>query len=75
VHVDPQRKGLADQCLGPLTRSLKLPDPRFRNEGVLTLAMLGAAAKPALPALQAIAKDPDETVRKSVADAIKKIGK
>jgi len=75
VHVDPQRKGLADLCLEPLTRSLKRPDPRVRNEGALTLAMLGSAAKPALPALQAIAKDPDETVRKSVAEAIKKIGK
>jgi HEAT repeat protein/predicted nucleic acid-binding Zn ribbon protein len=75
VHVDPQRDGLASQCLEPLTRALKLSNPRFRSEGALTLAMLGAAAKPALPALQAIAKDPDETVRKSVADAIKKIGK
>src|SRR5262249_13068718 len=75
VHVDPQRKGVAEQCLEPLTRSLKLPDARARNEAVLALAMLGPSARSAVPALEAVAKDPDETVRKSVAEALKKIGK
>ena len=42
---------------------------------LLALALLGPAAKPSAPALEAIAKDPDETVRKSVAEALKKIGK
>jgi hypothetical protein len=37
--------------------------------------LLGKGASPAVSSLQAIANDPDENVRKSVAEALKKIGK
>ncbi|MGE5192969.1 MAG: HEAT repeat domain-containing protein [Deltaproteobacteria bacterium] len=75
VHVDSRREGLADECLGPLIRLLKHPDPRARNEAVAALALMGRAARPAVPALEAIARDPDETVRKSVTEALKQIAK
>src|SRR5262249_9501155 len=74
VHVDPQRQGVAAQCLEPLTRSLKLPDPRARNEAVLALALLCPSAKTAGSVVPAIAHAANETVRKSVAQAPKEIG-
>jgi HEAT repeat protein len=56
-------------------RALKVPDARARNEAVLSLAMMGRAAQPAGTALQELTRDPDETVRKSAAEALKSIGK
>jgi HEAT repeat protein len=73
VQVDTERKDLAEICLGPLVDNLKHHDPHVRNEAVLALSLLGAQARSAMLALEAIANDPDETVRKSVADALKKI--
>jgi HEAT repeat protein len=75
VRIDPKREGLAAQCLDPLTKALKFPDPRARSEAALSLAMMGRAAQPARTALQELARDPDETVRKSVAEALKTIEK
>jgi HEAT repeat protein len=75
VHVDAKREGLADECLGPLTRALKVANPKVRNEAVLALGLMGQAARPALPAIQELGHDPDETVRKSVADTVARIGK
>lgn len=75
VHVAPQRGGVADQCVAALVRALKYPDPRTRNEAVLTLALMGPSASGAAKALKDIAQDPDENVRKSVVEALKKIAK
>ena len=75
VQVDAQREDLAETCLGPLVRNLTHLDPRVRNEAVLALSLLGAQANSAVPALEAIANDSDETVRKSVAAALQKIAK
>ena len=75
VRIDPKREGLAPQCLGPLTRALKMPDPRARNEAVLSLGLMGPSAQPAKSALQELARDPDETVRKSASEALKAIGR
>jgi HEAT repeat protein len=73
ANVAATKEGIADKCVGPLTRSLKLPDPQARKESVGALALLGRAARSAVPALEALARDPDESVRKSVADALAKI--
>jgi HEAT repeat protein len=75
VQVDPEREDLAAICLGPLVHNLNHHDPHVRNEAVLALSLLGPEAKSAVQALEAIAADPDETVRKSVADALKEIAK
>ena len=74
VYIDPQHDGRAAQCLGPLTQGLTIPDPRVRNEVVQALAHLGPSAKPARKALQNLTGDPDDVVRKSVAEALLKIG-
>jgi HEAT repeat protein len=74
VYLDPQREGRAAQCLGPIMQGLAIPDPRVRNELVQALAHLGPAAKPAKKALQEMANDPNEIVRKSVGEALTKIG-
>jgi len=73
VRVDPKREGLAGECLGPLTRALKLPDSHLRKEAVEALGLLGSAAAPAAPAIKELAHDPDEAVRKSAAEALKAI--
>ncbi|HEY2251101.1 MAG TPA: HEAT repeat domain-containing protein [Planctomycetaceae bacterium] len=73
VQVDPGRKNLAAMCVGPLVRSLSHQDPHVRSEAVAALSLLGGQARSAVPALEAIANDPNETVRQSVADALKKI--
>ena len=73
VHVAPDREAIAKECLGPLTRSLKHPEPRARVEGVRALALLGRAARPAVSEVEALARDSDESVRKAVAEALAKI--
>ena len=75
VHVDPEREDLAELCVAPLVQGLTHHDPRVRNEAVASLSLLGARAQAAVPALKAIANDPDESVRKSVVDALQKIAK
>ena len=75
VHVDPDREDLAAICLGPFVHNLNHHDPHVRNEAVLALSLLGPRAKSAVPALEAIANDPDETVRKSVTESLLRIAK
>ncbi len=75
VQIDPKRDGLAGECVGPLTRALKLPDPHYRNEAAVTLGRIGPSARSAADALAKLADDPDETVRKSAAEALEKIAK
>lgn len=75
VHVDTKRRGLAKLCLGPLTRGLSLADPRARTDVVEALGLLGRDAGPAVPALEKLSTDPDETVRKAAATALKKINR
>ena len=48
--------------------------PHTAVYAILALALLGPAAKPAKKALEEISNDPNETVRKSVVDALFKIG-
>jgi HEAT repeat protein len=74
IHVEPRRPGLAVLCAGPLTRALKLPDPRVRREAALALGTLGPAAVSAVPELKDVANDQDESVRQAVAEALQKIG-
>jgi len=75
VQVDSKSKDVAAICLGPLVHHLKHHDANVRNEAVLALGLLGTRASSAVPALEAIAIDPDETVRISVADTLKRIEK
>ncbi len=74
VQVAPGRDGQAGQCLAPLTRALALRDPQTRSAAATALGQMGAAAGPAAPSLKELAADPNDTVRKSAAEAVKKIG-
>ena len=75
VKIDPQREGLAGECVEPLLRALRLPDPQARAEAAAALGEIGPAAAAAKPALDELAKDPDETVQKAAAAALKKIAR
>lgn len=75
AHVDGKRKNLAALCVAPLVHSLQHHDAHVRTEAATALSLLGPNAKSAVPALEAIANDPDEAVRKAVADALKRIDK
>jgi HEAT repeat protein len=75
MHVSAQPTTIAAQCLEPLIHGLKLPNPRGREEAAQALGMMGSAARSAVPALEAIANDPDENVKKSVAAALRAIGR
>jgi HEAT repeat protein len=73
AHISPRKEGVAEECLKPLLQGLKLSDPRVRIEAAQALALLGPAAKGAVPALREIASDEDEAVKKSAAEALQKI--
>jgi HEAT repeat protein len=73
AHISPRKEGVVEECLKPLLQGLKLSDPRVRSEAAQALALLGPAAKAAVPALRESVHDEDETVRTSVADALQKI--
>jgi len=73
VHVDPRQPGLAAICTTPLTRALKMPDPRVRREAAEALGLMGRGAASAASALEALANDPDESVREAAAEALQKI--
>jgi HEAT repeat protein len=74
VYIDPKPEGRAAQILGPLMQGLSVPDPRVRLAVIQALAQLGPAAKPARKALEEIANDKNEIIRKAVVDALFKIG-
>ncbi len=66
--------GASKQAIGVYARDLSDPDEAVRLRAAKALAKLGPAARPALPALQAAARnDPDEDVRRVAADAIARI--
>jgi HEAT repeat protein len=73
LQIDPKGEQRAAQCLKPLMNGLAIPDPRVRAQVIIGLGLLGPAAKPAAKAIQQLSKDPDEAVRKAVADALKRI--
>lgn len=66
--------GTGSVALNVYIRDLGDEDEVIRLRAAKALAKLGPAAKPALPALQAAARnDPDEDVRKVAGDAVAKI--
>jgi HEAT repeat protein len=75
VEINPKRGDLAGECVAPLMRALKLADPHSRSEGAAALGRIGPSARSAAGALEELARDPDETVRKTAAEALKKIGR
>jgi HEAT repeat protein len=74
LKIDSQGERRAAQCLKPLMNGLSIPDPRVRIQVIGGLALMGPAAKPAVKSLQQMSNDPDEAVRKAVAEALARIG-
>lgn len=61
------------EALQKLIQQLNSPDELMRLKAAKDLAKLGPAAKVALPALEKLLQDPDEDVRRVVANAIERI--
>jgi HEAT repeat protein len=65
------------ECKGPAVdffmSELGDEDPTVRRAGVEALGMIGPGASDAIPALEALAKDPHASVRQAAAKALKKI--
>jgi HEAT repeat protein len=60
-------------AVGHLARVLSDPNPQVRQEAATTLGELGPDAAKSLPALRQMGNDPEETVVKAAARAIRKI--
>ena len=66
---------LADpRALDAVCALLRDPSPRMRHETVLALHDIGAAARPAKPALAQAVDDPDETVREAARVTLETLG-
>jgi HEAT repeat protein len=61
------------ECVPPLVRGLKAPDPRLRQGAASVLQRLGPVAKDAVPALEAAMKDPDPDIRQWAGSALRAI--
>jgi HEAT repeat protein len=64
----------SDKALPVLIEALKHPDLLVRRRAAEALGGRGPQAKDALPALRAVAQDPEPEVRQAAADAVKRIG-
>jgi HEAT repeat protein len=64
--------GSAD-AVAPLAEALGDPEWAVRRQAALALGQLGPAAKPALPAVRRLARDPNGLVRKAAAEAEAKV--
>jgi HEAT repeat protein len=71
--MSPNKTEIAEECIDPLVRGLALPDARARAEAATSLGLLGHLAQRAAPALEENRRDPDESVRKAVAEALERI--
>lgn len=76
VHIQPGDTAVIAKAVPELIKALDSDRQMVRAEVARTLAGLGAAAKPALPALEKTAKDdPDDLVRDTASKAVEQIQK
>lgn len=74
ILIEPQNPAYAKYALAHLPEGLENSDPGVRLECIHALASLGAAGKPALESLKAVAgNDSDPEVRKTAAAAVSAI--
>jgi HEAT repeat protein len=59
--------------VAPLIEALSDPEALVRLAAVQALGIIGPPAKPAVPTLWRLIRDPDETVREAALRAIKRI--
>ncbi len=73
VRIRPNNRAVAEECLAPLVRGLKMPDPQGRAEAARTLGSLGPWAQAAIEPLGGLLEDNDENVRQAAQDSLQKI--
>jgi HEAT repeat protein len=73
VRLLPQRKGEATKIIPALIEALKDKSDGVRTSAAIGLGSFGEQAKDAIPALQAVQRDPDVRVREAVGVALSRI--
>jgi HEAT repeat protein len=73
VRIAPDDAKIADQAVPVAIAALKRDEAFIRFEAAETLRLIGPRARTAIPALEAASEDPDQHVRKAVAEALKQI--
>jgi len=73
VRLLPDRKGDAAQVVPALIEGLKDKDGDVRWSAAIGLGYFGEQAKDAIPALQAVQRDPDARVREAAGVALTRI--
>jgi HEAT repeat protein len=69
----PRRKGDAAKVVPALIEALQSKDDGIRQSAAIGLGSFGEQAKDAIPALQAVQRDPDVRVREAVGVALSRI--
>jgi HEAT repeat protein len=73
VRLLPRRKGDAAKVIPALIEALQSKDDGVRQGAAIGLGSFGGQAKDAIPALQALRRDPDVRVREAVGVALHRI--
>jgi HEAT repeat protein len=73
TRIDPGRPEIIETGLPILTEALQSDRDLLRAEAASTLAEIGEAARPALPALRAALNDPSPSVRQAAETALERI--
>jgi len=73
VRLLPQRKGDAARVIPALIEALGDKSDGVRQSAAIGLGSFGEQAKDAIPALQALGRDPDVRVREAVGVALSRI--
>jgi HEAT repeat protein len=73
TRIDPGRPEIVETGLPILTAALQSDRDLLRAEAASTLAEIGEAARPALPALRTALNDPSPSVRQAAENAIQRI--
>jgi HEAT repeat protein len=73
VRLLPQRKGDATKIVPALIEALKDKSDGVRTSAAIGLGSFGEQAKDAIPALEAVQRDPDVRVREAVGVALSRI--
>lgn len=75
LQITPNDQQIVKAAVPGLTKALEDSRPLVRFEAALALGKLGSRAATAKAALEALADDPDEAVRRAAAEAVEQVGR
>ncbi|HUY92107.1 MAG TPA: HEAT repeat domain-containing protein [Pirellulales bacterium] len=75
LQITPGDQQIVKAAVPGLTKALEDSRPLVRLEAVLALGKLGSQAASAKAALEQLADDPDEAVRRAAAEAVEQVGR